>query len=95
MGPITADELLRFATTLEGEQLVTLSRGAAFSLRVLPDGIEFTPLSSGKPRRILREMVQSVCEEYRRSGSIKPGDYLSVTFDASYLLALIARHERR
>lgn len=36
-------------------------------------------------------MIQKVCEEYQQSLSIRPGHYQKITFDASYLLALIDR----
>ena len=89
MHPPTANELLRFASTLEGETVVTGARRAAFSIRVVPEGLEITPASSGTPRVVRREKIQSVLDEYERSGSTRTTDYLTVTFDSSYLLALI------
>jgi hypothetical protein len=89
---LTADHLLRFASTLEGERLSTLARGAEFTLRVLPAGVEITPTSSGEPRLVSREIVQAVCDEYLQSQSLRPSDYKDVSFDASYLLAVIGRY---
>ena len=86
----TAKELLRFASTLEGEALATRARRAAFSICVVPEGLQITPASSGTPRFVGREKIQSVLDEYIRLGSIRPTDYLTVTFDSSYLLALIS-----
>ena len=86
----TAKELLQFASTLEGETMATRARQAAFSICVVPEGLEITPASSGTPRVVRKEKIQSVLDEYARSGSIRPTDYLTVTFDSSYLLALIS-----
>jgi hypothetical protein len=35
------------------------------------------------------ERIQRVCDEFAQSKSIKPGDYQTITFDASYLMALV------
>lgn len=95
MAPLTAESLLSFANDLEGERLNTLSRAAGFTLRVLPTGIEITPGSSGQPRVVSREIVQRVCEEFQRTRSMRPSDYHSMTFDSSYLIAVIDRYIRQ
>src|SRR5439155_26327825 len=95
MNALTADDLLRFGSTLEGERLTTLRYSKPFTLRVLPNGLEITPGSSGEPRLVFREMVQAVCDEYKRSRSTRPSDYQAITFDVSYLLALIDRYFRQ
>lgn len=94
MSALTADDLLRFATTLEGEPLTTLERRARFTVHVVPAGLEITPASSGKTRLVSREIVQRVCDEFERSRSERPGHYQEITFDASYLLAIIDRYRR-
>lgn len=91
----SAGALLRFASSVEGERLATLSGRAQFTVRVLPTGIEVTPVSSGKPRLIPTAMIGRVCDVYLHSRSLKPGDYQDITFDASYLLALIELYSRR
>jgi hypothetical protein len=97
MNPTTslnAETLLRFASTLEGEEIPTAGGRATFTLHALPTGIEITPRSTGTSRFIARHMVQRVCDEYQRSRSRRPGDYQKITFDASYILAVILRHLR-
>lgn len=89
MYPLTAKRLLQFASTLEGENLTTRAQQAAFSVCVVPDGLEITPASSGTPRVVRREKIQSVLDEYARTESNRTTDYLKVTFNSSYLLALI------
>jgi PIN domain nuclease of toxin-antitoxin system len=92
MRALTADDLLGFASTVEGEQLPTIGGRATFALRVLPGGIEITPASSGESRVVTRGKIERVCEEYERLRSTRPDDYKTITFDASYVLALIARY---
>ena len=87
---LTADELLRYASELEGQQLTTAGGRALFSVRVLPQGIEVTPASSGTPRTISRETIQLVIDQYEQSRNLQPGQYQSITFDASYLLGIIS-----
>jgi plasmid stabilization system protein ParE len=93
--PLTAETLLRFTATLEGKRIQTLAQRAVFTVRVLPAGVEITPVSTRKPRLVAREVVDRVCEEYSRSHSMQPGHYQAITFDASYLLALISRYLER
>ena len=95
MTEATVAELLAFASSLEGERLPTLAGRASFSLRLVATGIEFVPASTGKPRLVTREMVRRVLDEYRVSRSLSPAHYQSITFDASYLLAIINRFNRR
>lgn len=94
MAGITADELLRYASTLEGQLLTTAGGRATFTIRVLPRGIEVTPESSGTPRIVPRETLQLVIDEYEQSRNLAPGQYQSITFDASYLLGIIAHYLR-
>jgi hypothetical protein len=49
-----------------------------------------TPESSGTPRIISPEIIQLVIEQYEQSRNLQPGQYQSITFDASYLLGIIA-----
>lgn len=87
-----ADDLMRFAATLEGVELSTAARGAIFTVLALPTGLQITPASSGESRLVSREMVHKVCEENQRLGSTRPVDYQAISFDASYLLALLQRY---
>jgi hypothetical protein len=92
MYPRTAEELLRFATGLQGERLETRVRRAGFSVQVFPAGLEITPESSGSPRLVDPARIQLVLDEYHRTRSMRKRDYQDITFDASYLLALIGKH---
>jgi hypothetical protein len=90
MSNLTADELLRYASTLERQRLTTAGGRATFTIRVLPRGLEVTPESSGTPRIVPPETIQLVIDEFERSRTLQPGQYQSITFDASYLLGIIA-----
>ncbi|HEX2076904.1 MAG TPA: hypothetical protein VHG08_04320 [Longimicrobium sp.] len=91
---VTADELLRYAATLEGERLATAGGRAGFTVRVVPRGLEVTPASSGNPRVVPRETIQLVIDQYEQSRNLQPGRYQSITWDASYLLGIIAHYLR-
>jgi hypothetical protein len=90
MATLTVDQLLGYASGLEAEQLTTAGGRATFTVRVLPRGLEVTPTSSGTSRIVGREIIQLVIDEYEQSRNLSPGQYQSITFDASYLLAIIA-----
>jgi len=94
MSHVNTRDLLTFAIGLEGKRLTTLARGASFRIRVLPHGLEITPASSRTPRIVRREIIDRVCEAYRESRSARTRDYQAISFDASYLLALIDRYSR-
>jgi hypothetical protein len=89
MGPISADRLIHFTKKVEGKRLTTLARTKGFTIALVPAGIEITPLSTSTPRTVPFSRIQSVCEEFNRSKSLRPGDYKTITVDASYLLTLV------
>jgi hypothetical protein len=94
MPNVTPTDLLRFASGLEGARLTTTARRAGFEVHVVPAGLEITPESTRKPRLVSRDTVQMVLNEYERTRSTRPGKYQHITFDASYLLALVDRYIR-
>lgn len=95
MSSITASEVLHFASTLAGERVPTIAGRAAFHIRRIPGGLEVTPESTRKPRIISQDTVQRVLDVYCASGSLSPSRYQGITFDASYLLAVITRITRQ
>lgn len=93
--PIHADDLLRYVVTIEGRTLWTLSERKAFSVRAVPEAIEIIPASTEEPRRESLQALQRFCDEYAKKGSTTPADYRDVTFNASYLLAILDEFGRR
>ena len=83
------EELLELARSAEGEVLHTV-RGKPFTVGVFYECPFFTPLSTGQGRSDGRKAAERFLELYNRIGSPMPGDYQSVTRNASYFLALLA-----
>lgn len=84
----TADDLLTFARTLRGNTLVTLHRKKPFTVAVIGGALEITP-STGTPRATDRRHIQDLLRRLNETGSFQPGRYVDVTFNASYILALV------
>lgn len=84
----TADKLVTFARTLEGETLFTLHRRRPFTVVVIGNDIEITP-STGSPRRTDPNHIDLLLNKLRSTGSFQPGQYTEVTFNASYILTLV------
>lgn len=92
MPKLIVDDFLRFCAMLENQRLTTAARHAGFTIAVLPDGLEITPESSGFPRRVSREKIDRVLEQYEQSASLRPVHYHDITFDSSYLMAVISAY---
>lgn len=81
--------LISLAARLEGKRLHTKARKAGFRVKVDANELYIIPESTGKPRRVNRKGIVALLEEYERSGIDRPGHYSDLTFDASYLLAIL------
>ena len=90
MEKVTPDELISFAQTLEGQILETNTRRNSFTVRAVEEGLEYTPLLTGKPRVQKRKWIDRVCEQFSETNSFIRRDY-NYTVHGSYLLALIKR----
>ena len=88
--PININNFLRLASQLEGKRLETEARKAPFCIKVLPAGIEITPESSGKSRIVPVNRIGRFLDEYNASRNRHPGHYQEITFDSSYLLAILS-----
>ena len=75
---------------LDGSRLVTMARGRGFTVHASLDRIEYIPDSSGHPRPDSWERIALVIDRYNETRSKLPGDYQDLTYDASYVLALLA-----
>ena len=89
---VSPEELVRFVEKLEDKQLTTKAQRKEFTVGVVGDSLEYTPTSSGAPRKQPGKTLSRVCDEFSRTNSFKPGDYQSITFNASYALAVIAKY---
>ena len=92
---ITADALMRFARTLDGQVLTTSARGVPFTVSVAGGRLEFTPASTGKSRPASPASLDRVLQQFAATGSTSPGDYQQLTVNASYILTLIDMYRKR
>jgi hypothetical protein len=86
---MTYEELLDFAQRNEGRTLETVT-GRRFRVGSYMDSIVFVPESTGLGRSEGRKGQERFVARYNETGSLQPGDYVGVSRDASYLVALVA-----
>jgi len=87
----TTDSLFAFVRSLGGEELATYKQHRPFKVSVNANALEFTPGSSSQPRVERREHVEAFLVRLGATGSLQPGQYHDITFNSSYLLALVRR----
>lgn len=88
---IHADDLIKFARTLEETAISTLSGSSTFTVTVTDKGMNYTPSSTGRPRKQAYNYIKRVCDQFSETQSYRRSDY-SFTAHASYVLALIDRY---
>lgn len=87
-GPLAA-EIIEFAKSLKGKTILTAAGRASFKVYDAGLGLAFTPNSTGSRRPALESEINTVCDEFVRTGSTRLGDYQNLTRHSSYLLTLI------
>jgi hypothetical protein len=87
---MTYEELLELARRCDGRILETVT-GKEFTVGVYRDCPFFTPASSGYGQSDGRKAGERFLERYNQIGSLRPGDYVDVTRNASYYVALLLR----
>jgi hypothetical protein len=85
---MTYEELLELARRCEGRTLETVT-GKEFTVGIYRDCPFFTPASSGYGQSDGRRAAERFLQRYNETGSLRPGDYATVTRNASYLVALV------
>lgn len=91
---INFDEYLIYVRSLDGQTLTTLAQEKPFRIIKTSTRVQFQPLSpesDGSLRTASPQQIQRVLERYEQTASLRPGDYTTITRNASYHLALIAR----
>ena len=81
-----------YIKTLDNQTFTTLHRKVQFLVEVVPDGLEFTPKKTGKPRLQSWKYIDRVCKRFLDTQSLHPGDYHDLTVNASYILTLISAY---
>jgi len=92
METVTLDQLRVFAAGLDGRTLVTRFRDRRFSLRVAPEGFEYTPAISGAPRMQRWRTIERILARFNETHSFHPSDYKGITVHASYILSIVGRY---
>lgn len=87
----SAETLFAFARSQQGEILLTLRRKSPFRIEVVGNFLEITPGSSKAPRRESRDSVAAVLARFSKIVSFQMSDYQELSFNASYVLALLKR----
>lgn len=85
---ITAEDLINFAQTLEGQLITTMSGTSTFSVVVTDKGMDYIPTSTGKPRKQTYNYIKRICDQFSETQSFKKSEY-GFTAHATYALALI------
>jgi hypothetical protein len=88
-GVPSADDLFGFCKTLRGETLKTMVRKTQFRIEVINNCLEITPTSSGGGRRESKGAVSNLLAQFDKTRSLQMSDYRDVSFNASYVLALV------
>jgi hypothetical protein len=95
MFTVDVDDLIRYCRRLDGRVLRTLWQKKEFSVHVTEQSLEYTPLISGITRKHNRKWLKRVCDEFSRTNSFHPGDYLHISANASYALTVIDHYINR
>lgn len=96
MSRIDFNSFMNFCRGLQGRTLATVGGRAEFTLTsVQPDSLDYHVLSTGKDRGTSRKWIVRLLERYEETKSLHPKDYLGITMNASYTLALLELYLNR
>lgn len=90
----TCEELISFAKTILGQELKTASRQRPFTVDVADDGFVFTPATGVARGTTDRKRAEKILARFAETGSLRPGDYQGITFNASYFLSLLSAYQQ-
>lgn len=82
-----------YCRSLDGVQLFTIARNKEFSVEIEKNSLFFVPKSSGERRKADERETQEVLEIFNKYHDWSQASYKSITFHASYILAVV-RHEQ-
>jgi len=85
----SADDLFGFCKMLRGETLRTMVRKTEFRIELIDSCLEIIPASSGGARRESKAAVSGLLARFDKTRSFQMSDYRDVSFNASYVLALV------
>lgn len=90
----SVEELFAFCIGAGSSTWTTAVRRSAFVVEVDGTVLAITPASSRTARREGKETVRAVLDRLRQTGSYRMSDYHDLSFNASYLLALVQACQR-
>jgi len=87
---IDIDSFIEFCKSLVGSTIKTAGGRAKFTLSSAQyNKLCYTVLSTGKTRPHTRRRIEMVLDRYDKTKSFRQVDYLGITVNAPYVLALI------
>lgn len=90
MSTIDFNSFMTFCKGLEGQTLPTVGERARFILSLVEnDCLHYIVESTGKHRHSRKPYIEDVLNRYAMTRSLRPGDYVDITLNASYTLSLI------
>ena len=87
---ITAEAIFRFVSENGHIAMETRARGRLFTVHAIPGGLAFT-IQNGNHRFESLAALQGVCDEFNLDNCDLQSDYRDITWNASYVLAVIDR----
>ena len=89
MSKVSLGQFKSAVTAIDGAELRTLKRGSAFRVRVATQGLLIAPRSSGVERLVTWASIGPVLERFSEGGSLSPSHYQDLSFNKSYVLAIL------
>jgi len=90
----SAETLLVYCNSKRGELMTTIARKNRFRVDVVGTYLEITPGSSEAPRREAKSKIAALLSRLEKTQSFQMSDYQDVTFNASYILAIVKAWQR-
>jgi hypothetical protein len=85
----SAESLVAYARSIEGEQLRTPARQRPFCVSAIGNDLEFTPGTSHTPRLENCARIAAVLEHFVKTQFFRAAEYATISFNASYVLGLV------
>lgn len=89
MDPVDRQDFMKFVKLQEGKELRTLKLGRTFTVSVTKTGVEYTPMSTMKPRPHQAKVIDRILDYFEETNSFNTREYQSFTANSSYTLSLI------
>ncbi len=96
MSLVSINSFITFCKSQKGRVLDTVGGRAKFELSAVDnDAFYYTLVSTGKIRKQGTKYIERILNRYAEIKSLSPKDYLDISVNASYILALIKLYNER